>query len=85
VRLRPRSVRGLGIRLDGREVPAEFSEASKIYRILKSTADKSQPTLHPFTVIEHALGKGLPLPGPLLDGGTRTLQPGTQACRPGNG
>jgi hypothetical protein len=63
----PDRVRGLGIRLDGREVPAEFSEASKVYRILKSTADKSQPTVHPFTVIEHALGKGLPLPGLLLE------------------
>lgn len=62
----PDQARGLGIRLDGREVPAEFSEASKVYRILKSTADKSQPTLHPFTAIEHALGKNLPLPSPLL-------------------
>lgn len=62
----PDQVRGSGIRLDGREVPAEFSEASKVYRILKSTADKGQPTLHPFTVIEHALGRNLPLPGPLL-------------------
>ncbi len=62
----PDQARGLGIRLDRCEVPAEFREASKVYRILKSTADKSQPTLHPFTVIEHALGKNLPLPGPLL-------------------
>ena len=62
----PDQVRGSGIRLDGRELPAEFVEASKVYRILKSTADKGQPTAHPFSVIEHALGKGLPLPGSLL-------------------
>jgi hypothetical protein len=63
----PDQVRGSGIRLDGREVPAEFSEASKVYRVLKSAADKGQQTVDPFTVIEHALAKALPLPRPLLE------------------
>ncbi|MCP5279694.1 MAG: hypothetical protein H6935_15275 [Thiobacillus sp.] len=65
--LDPDRVRGSGIRLDGRELPPEFIEAAKIYRILKSATDAGPHGVHPFTVIEHALGKGLPLPGPLLE------------------
>ena len=34
---------------------------------LKSAVNGGQQTIHPFTVIEHALGKDLPLPSPLLE------------------
>jgi hypothetical protein len=59
----PDRLKGAGIRLDGRELPEAFTEASKVYRILKSGTNGSQQTIHPFNAIEHALGKGLPLPG----------------------
>jgi hypothetical protein len=48
-------------------LPPEFIEAAKVYRILKSAADAGLHGVHPFTVIEHALGKELPLPVPLLE------------------
>lgn len=63
----PDQLKGTGIRLDGRALPAEFTEASKVYRILKSGANGGQQTIHPFSVIEHALGKGIPLPSALLE------------------
>jgi len=63
----PDRLKGAGIRLDGRELPEAFTEASKVYRILKSGANGGQQTIHPFSVIEHALGKGLPLPIALLE------------------
>ena len=63
----PDRLKGAGIRLDGRELPEEFAEASKVYRILRSGTNGSQQTIHPFSVMEQALGKGLPLPSALLD------------------
>jgi hypothetical protein len=63
----PDRLKGAGIRLDGRELPEAFTEASKVYRILKSGTNGGQQTIHPFNAIEHALGKGLPLPGALLE------------------
>lgn len=63
----PDRLKGAGIRLDGRELPEAFTEASKVYRILKSGANGGQQNIHPFSVIEHALGKGLPLPIALLE------------------
>ena len=62
----PDRLKGAGIRLDGRELPEEFTEASKVYRILKSGTN-GQQTIHPFNAIEYALGKGLPLPTALLE------------------
>lgn len=63
----PDRLKGAGIRLDGRELPEEFAEASKVYRILKSGTNGDRQTIHPFNVMEHALGKGLPLPSALLE------------------
>jgi hypothetical protein len=63
----PDQARGSGIRLDRGEVPPQYTEASKVYRILRSGAGPGEPAAHPFTVIEHALRKGLPLPAPLLE------------------
>ena len=62
----PDRLKGAGIRLDGRDLPEEFTEASKVYRILKSGTN-GQQSIHPFNAIEHALGKGLPLPSALLE------------------
>jgi len=41
----PDRLKGAGIRLDGRELPEEFTEASKVYRILKSGANGGQQTI----------------------------------------
>ena len=62
----PDAVRGSGIRLDSREHPEYLTEASKVYRVLKSTTALGPNVAHPFTVIEHALKKDLPMPTPLL-------------------
>lgn len=62
----PDRLKGAGICLDGRELPEEFAEASKVYRILESGTNGDRQTIHPFNVMEHALGKGLPLPSALL-------------------
>lgn len=62
----PDAVRGSGIRLDSREHPEYLAEASKVYRVLKSTTALGPNVAHPFTVIEHALKKDLPMPTPLL-------------------
>jgi hypothetical protein len=62
----PDQVKGSGIRLDGREMPSEFLEASKVYRILKSGAGLGLNSAHPFAVVEHALKKDLPMPEALL-------------------
>ena len=63
----PDRLKGAGIRLDGRDLSEEFREASKVYRILKSGANAGQQSIHPFNVIEHALGKGLSLPTGLME------------------
>lgn len=63
----PDQLKGAGIRLDGRELPAAYTDASKVYRILKSVANGGQQSLHPFTAVEHALGRGLSVPAPLLE------------------
>ncbi len=62
----PDAVRGSGIRLDSREHPEYLAEASKVYRVLKSATALGPNVAHPFTVIEHALKKDLPMPTPLL-------------------
>jgi hypothetical protein len=62
----PDAVRGSGIRLDSREHPEHLAEASKVYRVLKSTTALGPNVAHPFSVIEHALKKNLPMPTPLL-------------------
>ncbi len=63
----PDRARGSGIRLDRREIPLQYTEASKVYRILRSAAVPGEHAAHPFTLIEHALRNGLPLPAPLLE------------------
>ncbi len=63
----PDQLKGAGIRLDGRDLSAEFTEASKVYRILKSGASSGPQSIHPFNAIEYALGKGLSLPTGLLE------------------
>jgi len=62
----PDQAKGLGIRLDGRNHPAKFAEASKVYRILKSAPDLGHNHAHPFAIIEFALKKDLPMPKPLF-------------------
>ena len=58
---------GLNIRLDGRNHPMKFAEASKVYRILKSAPDLGCNQAHPFAIIEFALKKSLPLPKALFE------------------
>jgi hypothetical protein len=62
----PDQAKGLGIRLDGRNHPAKYAEASKVYRILKSAPDLGHNQAHPFAIIEFALKKDLPMPKPLF-------------------
>jgi len=63
----PDEVRGSGVRLDGRDHPQHLAEASKVYRILKSASDLGANAAHPFSVVEYALKKDLPMPIPLLE------------------
>jgi len=63
----PDQAKGLGIRLDGRNHPVKFAEASKVYRILKSAPDLGHSQAHPFAIIEFALKKSLPLPKALFE------------------
>lgn len=63
----PDQTKGLVIRLDGRNHPSEFAEASKVYRILKSAPDLGHNQAHPFAIIEFALKKNLPMPKALLE------------------
>lgn len=63
----PDQTKGLGIRLDGRNHPVEFAEASKVYRILKSAPDLGHNQAHPFAIIELALKRNLMMPKSLFD------------------
>ena len=63
----PDQAKGLGIRLDGRNYPSEFAEASKVYRILKSAPDLGHNQAHPFAIIEFALKKNLLMPKALFE------------------
>ncbi len=63
----PDQAKGLGIRLDGRNHPVKFAEASKVYRILKSAPDLGHNQAHPFAIIEFALKKNLPMPKALFE------------------
>jgi len=63
----PDQAKGLGIRLDGRNHPAKFAEASKVYRVLKSAPDLGHNQAHPFAIIEFALKKSLPMPKALFE------------------
>lgn len=63
----PDQAKGLGIRLDGRNHPVKYAEASKIYRILKSAPDLGHNQAHPFAIIEFALKKNLPMPKALFE------------------
>ncbi len=63
----PDQTKGLGIRLDGRNHPARYAEASKVYRILKSAPDLGHNQAHPFAIIEFALKKSLPMSKALFE------------------
>jgi hypothetical protein len=63
----PDQAKGLGIRLDGRNHPVKYAEASKVYRILKSAPDLGHNQAHPFAIIEFALKKSLPMPKALFE------------------
>lgn len=63
----PDQAKGLGIRLDSRNHPVKFAEASKVYRILKSAPDLGNNHAHPFSIVEYALKKNLPMPKALFD------------------
>ena len=63
----PDQAKGTGIRLYGRNHPAKFAEASKVYRILKSTPDLGHRQAHPFAIVEFALKKNLPIPKALFE------------------
>ena len=63
----PDQAKGTGIRLDGRNHPTKYAEASKVYRILKSAPDLGHNQAHPFAIIEFALKKNLPIPKALFE------------------
>ena len=63
----PDQTKGLNIRLDGRNHPVKYDEASKVYRILKSAPDLGHNQAHPFAIIEFALKKSLPIPKALFE------------------
>ena len=63
----PDQAKGSGIRLDGRNHPAKYAEASKVYRILKSASELGHNFAHPFGIIEFALKKNLPMPKVLFE------------------
>lgn len=63
----PDIAKGTGLRLDGRNHPMKYAEASKVYRILKSAPDLGHNLAHPFAIIEYALKKNLPMPKALFE------------------
>jgi hypothetical protein len=64
----PDRLKGTGIRLDGRELPEAFTEASKVYRILKSGANGGQQTIHPFNASSSTRSaRACPFPACLLE------------------
>ena len=63
----PDQSKGLNIRLESRNHPTKYAEASKVYRILKSAPDLGHNQAHPFAIIEFALKKSLPMPKGLFE------------------